>query len=661
MSFKTISQILPGVRTGTIVARILYVSPPKQVITLIGGCDGIRWVTNAEAFDYDRVLIGVAFWFNSQEAAEELKMLIGCVYLFGGMNVRTLVGYEKKFGIHDTLGLSATKYSEVRLLTDGVQGFPLWPSVRTISLNKLFDEFVGVVVAVVAGVGKPIEDAGRPDLGTVKRLITLATDTCKYKVIVAIWGEATKKEPTVGEVIGIDIRGSFPTFFTFSTWGAEEMVYCKAQDLDVPTLVRLGKWFATVNLEDIPVWQAPPVETLRVVAFNTLIEGGLTFEFHMRYRTCAPLYELCDRPLDFLCLKCGGKLYGKRCYECYGDIEGVAGYYFNFSLGTANSHCAFRAKGSVGDQLYGMCAEAYSTSIGTDSRKFGILASDLLGRLVQVTFEARTGDRIVYVYNALEIQFVQGPSGSETDSLSLNRSQPSSILQLDTQSAHGPCATCVGHHRTHHCTGQWCGRGKAEDCTNHCTVDLCARCKVKHHVDQGNAEPCVRSGGDERIDHCAKDNLLASCSISAQDGVRTCLVLHKKAHSAAAKQMFHTRVTRYLMDSLDELDAVWLLEHLVDFDLSARLFGCILDCALAKMPTPDHMGYLVSMSNHYQSAPHLKLLSARIKQHVSTKLQTGTPPPKSTAGFAQASSPSSPRRVRQKLHHKDKLPECDTN
>ena len=97
MSSSTISQLLPGVRTGTITGRVLQVVPPKQIPSKFGGTGGGRWVTNVDVLDHEQVSIGLAFWHNSKEEAEELRIVAGEVYRFGSMSVRTLSSNERKY------------------------------------------------------------------------------------------------------------------------------------------------------------------------------------------------------------------------------------------------------------------------------------------------------------------------------------------------------------------------------------------------------------------------------------------------------------------------------------------------------------------------------------------------------------------------------------
>ena len=218
--------------------------------------------------------------------------------------------------------------------------------------------------------------------------MTLVSNACSFKVEVTVWGEAADTEPTVGQVVGLRIVGNYPLEFVFSASGAEELVYCNADDIDSEAHNRLVAWFPTSNAQALPSTVARPQAT--IIDFHDLLQGGKGYEYNVIYRTCAPLYKLSDRPLDVVCVSCGSKLYGTNCYTCKGEMDGTARYYFNFSLGSSDNHHAFKAKGNVGDLLYGMSARVYSQKIGIDGDKLGRLEKDMCGRAVTVTFQART-------------------------------------------------------------------------------------------------------------------------------------------------------------------------------------------------------------------------------------------------------------------------------
>ena len=141
----------------------------------------------------------------------------------------------------------------------------------------------------------------------------------------------------------------------------------------------------------------------------------------------------------------------------------------------------------------------------------------------------------------------------------------------------------------------------------------------------------------------------ASASNTVQDGVSQCLDLYKKAHNTAAKMMFGYRITKYLTDSLDEMDHVWLLKHLVDVDITGDMFGNILDLAIARVPASERMDYLVEVSNTYQSPMHTHIINARLELLVETHLPTGTPPPTPIVKASRTSNPANSRRVRRRL------------
>ena len=552
MSSSTISQLLPGVRTGTITGRVLQVVPPKQIPSKFGGTGGGRWVTNVDVLDHEQVSIGLAFWHNSKEEAEELRIVAGEVYRFGSMSVRTLSSNERKYSKHPTLGMSSNKHSDVQKVCNGIEDFPTEVKVPTISLDMLLAGAVGMVVAVVVSVGKASEITRKGGGDTHKRLVTLVSDSCSFKVEITVWGEAANTEPTVGQVVGLRIGSNDPLDFVFSASGAKEVVYCQADDIDSEEHDRLVAWFPTSTSQALPV--ARPRAT--VIAFHDLLQGEKAYEYNVLYRTCAPLYKLSDRPLDVVCVSCGSKLYGTNCYTCKGEMDGTTGYYFNFSLGSSDNHRAFKAKGNTGDLLYGMSARAYSQNIGIDGDKLGRLEKDMRGRAVTVTFQARTSDGTSYVFNAVDIQVAKREESKE----------PSGLV-----------------------------------------------------------------------------------SNTVQDGVTQCLDLYKKAHNTAAKMMFGYRITKYLTDSLDELDHVWLLKHLVDVDITENMFGDILDQAIARVPASERMDYLVEVSNMYQSPMHTHLINARLELLVATHLPTGTPPPTPIVKASRSSNPDNLRRVRRRL------------
>ena len=169
------------------------------------------------------------------------------------MSVPTLSANERKYAKHPTLGLSSTKHSEVQRVLDGIEEFPTEVEVPTISLDMLLASAVGMAVAVVVSVGKASEITKKGAGDTQKHLVTLVSDACSFEVEVTLWGEAADTEPTAGQVIGLRILGNYPIEFVFSASGAEELVYCNADDIDSKTHDRLVAWFPTSNSQALPV------------------------------------------------------------------------------------------------------------------------------------------------------------------------------------------------------------------------------------------------------------------------------------------------------------------------------------------------------------------------------------------------------------------------